>query len=43
MTVFRFYPCGIDPAIELRMVGMMDRDTVFLPQQAPGQSCGFLS
>lgn len=23
------------------MVGMMDRDTVFLPQQAPGQSCGF--
>ena len=40
-TVFRLYPAGIDPAIELRMIGMMDRDTVFLPQQATGQGRGF--
>ena len=40
-AVFRFDPTGIDPAIELRMVGFVDGDAVFLPQQATGQSRGF--
>ena len=36
-AVFRLDSTGVDPAIEVRMVGVVDGDAVFLPQQATGQ------
>ena len=33
-AVFRLDSTGVDPAIEVRMVGVVDGDAVFLPQQA---------